>query len=313
MGKHEVTIVTDWTLPQPTIHPGIWYPPVPPPAKIWPHLDMLAMIGHAGGIGTVHNFTTNVFHQNFPIAKDGHDCGFVIPHLTYPPHNVLLIVHTLCSSQKTTFGASTVLMNGTATGVIDLTGFCPMLVCADPVSLPKQWAPTNASNTVYVGTTAGDIGMGWAAVAFSMALDFAVGKIPFGKHLAKKLGKALADSLAKALETLIKYVIGKGIEGLSSPSSSAAAPANAAAADAAAATASSTPATTTTSSPFGDATTSVVQNGDGSFSALTSSPTSGGGQRQERHDGLGVFGPAEEERADNPNELAAAFADAPSL
>lgn len=314
MGKHEVTIVTDWTLPMLTVHSAVWVPPVPPPAPIYPHLDMMAMIGHFGGMGTVHALTSTVFHQNVPIAQDGHDCGFLIGHVTTPMHNVMLIIHMLCSSQKTTFGASTVKMNGTATGVIDLTGGCPMIVCADPVGLPILWAPTNMTNTVYVGTTAGDIAMGWLAAAFSMALDFVVGKIPFGKQLAKKLSKPVADSLAKALETLIKFVIGKGITAVSAPSSpSAAAPATAASADAAAATASATPSTTTTSSPFGDSSITTTQSPDGSFNAVTRSPTSGGGQREQRNEGLGVLGPADEEPEPQSDELADAFRAAPSL
>lgn len=313
MGKHEVTIVTDWTLPMASTHSGLWVPPPPPPAPIYPHLDLMAMIGHAGGIGTVHALTSTVFHKNFPIAQDGHDCGFLISHLTAPMHSVMLIIHTLCSSQKTTFGASTVKMNTTATGVIDISGGCPMIVCADPVGLPILWAPTNMNNTVYVGTTAGDIAMGWLAAAFSMALDFVVGKIPFGKALGKKFTKALADSLAKALETLIKFVIGKGITAASAPSSpAAAAPATAASADAAAATASATPSTTTTSSPFGDASITTTESPDGSFNAVTRSPTSGGGHREQRNEGLGIFGPAAEEESE-PDAVASAFRAAPSL
>lgn len=312
MGKHEVTIITDWTVPMASLHSAIWVPPPPPPVPVHPHFEMPAMMAHLPGIAK-HKFTSTVFHQALPIAKDGHDVGNGIPHLTAPPHSVLLAWHLIFSGRKIMFGASTVKMDGDPTGIADLTGGCPMLMCAEPVSLPIQWAPTNATNTVYVGSSAADLILGWLAIGGNMLLDWILGKIgdAMTDFFKKKFKELWADLFSKAIGEALKWVIGKAQESFTAkPATAESSAASTAEAMAAAAT---TPATSTTSSPFGDASVTVTPNTDGTFSVDTSSPTSGGGRREERTDGLGMAAPADEERAQQPDELEDLFENAPVL
>ncbi|MBW2458303.1 MAG: hypothetical protein JRI68_27620, partial [Deltaproteobacteria bacterium] len=198
MGKHQVSIITDWTLAMPTTHMSVHVPPPPPATGMYPHAECPVMLAHLPGVFS-HKFTSNVFHQGHQIAKDGHDCGKGIPHLTSPPNSILLPYHTIFSKRKTVFGASTVLVNGAQTGLIDCTGGCLMLMCADPLSLPVQWAPTNVSNTVYVGSTSGDICGGWAGIAVNALIEAIIFKV------AKGLAHKLSHGEEQAIEFVVKY------------------------------------------------------------------------------------------------------------
>ena len=306
MGKHEVTIITDWTMPMASLHSTFWTPPPPPPAPVYPHFEFPVMCAHLPGYFK-HKFTSTVFHQGLQIAKDGHDCGNGIPHLTAPPHSILLAWHLVWSGRKIMFGASTVKMNGDPTGISDLTGGCPMLMCAEPVSLPIQWAPTNATNTVYVGSTAADLIMGWLAIAGNMLLDWLLGKVgdAMGDAFKKVFKDLFADLLSKLIGEGLKWAIGEGVNAVGDAFKGDAAPGDAAA--------STAPATSTTSSPFGDASVTVSPNSDGTFSTQSSSPTSSGGSNTRRTDGLGMFGPASDDPQEQPDEIDQLFSQAPAV
>ena len=310
MGKHPVTIAADWTLPMISVHMNIHVPAPPPPGVSYPHAEVPVPIYYAPGRGQ-HKLTFSVFHQGMPIAQDGHDCGHGIIHLCYPPNNVLLLAHNALSKRKTVFGASTVNMNGAQTGLIG--GWCPMLMCADPLSLPLQWAPTNASNTVFVGSTAGDLYGGWAGIAVNALIEAIIYRA--AKALAHLISndetvQLALDYLFKALMKWLfpytmpsKWVKKRVQEWVDAPSSSAAVSPTGTSV-----TAFSTP------SPFGEATIEVGQSGDGSFVATTSSPTSSGGRSERRHDNLTLFGHGvEEEREDGLRGLGNLFRKAPAL
>jgi hypothetical protein len=310
MGKHEVSLYTDWTMLLPSIHMAIWVPPPPPPAAAYPHVEIPVPLGWFGGVLGGHKLTSNIFHQFQKIAQDGHDCGPGITHLTWPPHDPLLLVIIALSKRKCMFGASTVVMNGIPCGVIDLTGLAPMLMCADPVSLPVQWAPTNMTNTVYVGTTLGDLIGGWVGIAVTMAIEFVV--YLMAKGLAHKIGHKfhLTDPVEYLVKLVIKVVfkkvfhipdvakaakkaVQKAVDG-NSPNPGAA-----------------SSSTMTTASPFGPSSISMAQNPDGSFNAVTSSPTSSGGRTTQTHEGLGLAAPAGNESP--VPDFASAFQHAPAL
>ena len=309
MGRHQVSIITDWTLPRASVHMSVHVPPPPPPTISYLHAECPVMLAHLPGLAS-HKFTSNIFHQGHQIAKDGHDCGKGIPHLTHPPNSILLPYHTIFSKRKIVFGASTVRINGSQTGLIDCSGGCLMLICADPLSLPVEWAPTNVSNTVYVGSTAGDIVGGWAGIVTNAVIELIIFKV------AGMTAHSLTKGMDKAIEHVVEYItkqhlkwllptdkpgksvkdlVRKLVDGESSVPTT---------------TPTNVPSVIPTKSPFGDATIMLTSNDDGSFNAETSSPTSGGGRTQQRSGGLGLFGPADDERQRRPTELDALFRDA---
>jgi hypothetical protein len=95
------------------------------------------------GFGMQQNkLTTTVYHKFRWIMLDGHDCGYMIPHVTVPPTNVLLPLQIAFSSRKTIFAASTVKANGTPIACTQLLPVpVTMMACAEPISFPTA-SPT---------------------------------------------------------------------------------------------------------------------------------------------------------------------------
>jgi hypothetical protein len=119
-----------------------------------------------------NKLTTTVFHKMMPLALDGHNCGYMIPHVTIPPapFNTLLTFQILLSSRKMAFSSSTVKAN-TAQVACSLMVFLPMMCCANPVTLPTGTAITNIANNVQVGLTWMDVLAGWINIAITMFTD----------------------------------------------------------------------------------------------------------------------------------------------
>src|SRR5690348_15836700 len=93
-------------------------PPAPIPPAIVPSVEMIATQLWTFGYALNQNkLTTTVKHKSVRIVQDGHDCGIMIPDVTIPPNNLLYPVIWLGSSRKIAFAASTVQMDGTATGL----------------------------------------------------------------------------------------------------------------------------------------------------------------------------------------------------
>src|SRR5262245_26197120 len=76
----------------------------------------------------VNKLTTTVKHSQETIVLDGHDCGRMIYDITLIPPNGMYYQIWPFSSRKIAFAASTVKMNGTATGCADITGFPPIIM-----------------------------------------------------------------------------------------------------------------------------------------------------------------------------------------
>lgn len=184
-----VSLMGDLCLPFPismTAHDGIPPPaPVPifPPATPLPCMESPTPIMWPPGLALQQNkLTTTVFHMAQFIALDGHDCGYMIPHVTIPPANLKLPVIIAFSSRKVMFSASTVKANGTAIGCASfftMAAPTPMLCCAFPVSLPIGTPPLNALHTVTVGMTWADWFAGLIACVVTMVVDYLCNKVPF--------------------------------------------------------------------------------------------------------------------------------------
>jgi hypothetical protein len=125
------------------------------------------------------NKSKPVYHKRQWIVLDGHDQGMLIPDVTIPFVNVYYAIMWPLSSRKILFSASTVKMNGTATGCTQLIGLppLPMMTCGNPISAPTAFSMINFTNTVVVGMTLGDLLIGLLSAAISMALDYVFYKL----------------------------------------------------------------------------------------------------------------------------------------
>ena len=211
-----VCIATDIALPliplTMTFHDLQPVPPVPPvpPPGIYPCIEIPVMMMWPPGYALQQNkLTTTVLHKFMPIALDGHDCGYMIVHVTIPPNNLLLPMHIMFSSRKFVFSASTVKANGTP--VACTLPFFPMLCCAQPVTLPNGTALLNVLNTAAVGMTFMDLIMGLISAAATIMGDaLTYGGPPAGK-LEDYLWKlALGDEpLNWAIKTGLGIIAGE--------------------------------------------------------------------------------------------------------
>ena len=96
-------VFADFPIPSPmaTLHKV--QPPVGPPIPIAPCIEAPVPVMWPPGFGLQQNkLTTTVYHKFQWIMLDGHDCGYMIPHVTIPPVNVLLPIQIAFSSRKTT-------------------------------------------------------------------------------------------------------------------------------------------------------------------------------------------------------------------
>jgi hypothetical protein len=183
----KVSLMGDVCLPQPatmTIHDGLCFE-MPTP-MMWPP-----------GLALQQNkLTTTVFHKAQFVALEGHDCGYVIPHVTIPLANPKLPLYIAFSSRKVMFASSKVKANGAQIGCTELLGPhvpLPMLCCGSPVSIPNGFPSFNWLHTVSVGLSIGDVLAGFTAIAIDV-----FGKLLCGLKWFKGESKNLAESLVGA-------------------------------------------------------------------------------------------------------------------
>ena len=195
-----VSIASDMTLPfvppPITIHDYVPPPPQPPPpVPLCMAIESPVAIMWGPGFALFQNkLTTTVTHQALPLALDGHDCGYMIPHVTVPLNNLRLPIIIMFSSRKMAFAASTVKANGAAVGCSTLLLF-PMLCCAFPVTLPTGYPVANSLNTVRVGLTPTDIIFGLVGMVATIVGDVLTYSPPSAPDLKEVLTKTfLGDS-----------------------------------------------------------------------------------------------------------------------
>jgi hypothetical protein len=117
-----------------------------------------------------NKFTTTVLHKAMPIVLDGHNCGYMLPHVSIPILNVMTPMQIAFSSRKIAFSAAKVKANGTPIATTAPL-LLPMMCCAQPVTLPTGAAPTNCLNTVAVGVTLADAIIGWLSIVATCIID----------------------------------------------------------------------------------------------------------------------------------------------
>jgi hypothetical protein len=179
MPSSPVSISNDLTMtmgmiPLITPHEALGVPPAVLPPFL-PHLEMPVTMMWPPGFALMQNkLTTTVIHKMLPIVLDGHDCGYMIIHVPIPPAppNVKVVLHIAFSSRKIAFAASKVKANGTPIACTSIWFPIPMMVCANPITMPLGTAPFNLLNSVQVGMTWTDVLFGVISIAVTMAIDF---------------------------------------------------------------------------------------------------------------------------------------------
>lgn len=200
-------------------------PPAPTPSKIMPCVEVPVPVMWPVGLALQQNkLTSTVIHKFQLIMLDGHDCGYMIPHISVPPANLMLPIIIGFSSRKAVFSASTVKANGAAIGCAQSFPIpVPMMTCGSPVSVPTSSPPMNVLNNVEVGMLAADVFAGLLGVALSMLADYLANKLSAAKirgfpnvfsapaaKLLSKLGveAAAAEVFGKALGSMAGKLAG---------------------------------------------------------------------------------------------------------
>jgi hypothetical protein len=176
MPSTPASIATDLTMPvmPPLLTSHAFAYATPPSAGIALSLEFPVTIMWPPGFALAQNkLTTTVLHKAMPIALDGHNCGYMIGHLTIPfaPPNTLLPLQILFSSRKMSFSSSKVKANS-AQVACTLVVFLPMLCCGNQVSWPTGTAITNIGNNLIIGLTVGDVLAGFITIAITMLTDW---------------------------------------------------------------------------------------------------------------------------------------------
>lgn len=133
----------------------------------------------------MNQLSTKTLHRGLPICLAGHDIGVLIPHVQVAPSpsNSMTPLHLMFSSRKSTFPAAQVVIEGKPVTACTLTSLppAPMLVCADPVTLPTGGAPTSHLNTLQFGMTLAAYLSGVLAAAATVAVEAVLAGIKIKK------------------------------------------------------------------------------------------------------------------------------------
>jgi len=145
-----------------------WMPP-PVPLKAIPGLiEAPAFMGWAPGIYTTHKVGRKTKFDGNNAVQQGHDCGYLIPHIAIPL-NVMMGINMLVSKHKIMFPVTKVLIEGKPLGTYFPLCFLS-LICSNPVSLPTG-ALVKIQGTVVSEMTLLDIILGFAFIAVDMIID----------------------------------------------------------------------------------------------------------------------------------------------
>jgi len=145
-----------------------------PPAPIVPtfSIEMVCTQKWAGFFLNNNKLTTTVEHNGKSVVLKGHNCGPLIFDITIPASNVAYAWIWPFSDRKITFSASSVEMDGTATGCAQIFMLpLPMMTCGDPISAPTAFLLTSDINNAYVGMSMADFLLGLLDIALSIAID----------------------------------------------------------------------------------------------------------------------------------------------
>lgn len=197
--------------------------PIPPSplayAPIGAALDYPAPMFWPPGMAMgMNQLSTKTLHRGLPICLAGHDVGVLIPHLQLAPSpsNSMTPLHVMFSSRASTFPAAQVLIEGKPVTACTLTSLppAPMLVCADPVTLPTGGAPTSHLNTLQFGMTLAAYLSGVLAAAATVAVEAVLAgiKIKKGDMVVEKIVKK--EAFDEAIEGFGRKATQEALQGI---------------------------------------------------------------------------------------------------
>lgn len=176
-------------------------PPVPPASPAHPYGELAHTLKwlHPG------KFTSDrIQFDGFRVARDGHDTGTGIGHVSAPV-NAGIALAILLSKYKLNFGASAVKVQGDPIAIFFWV-VMPPVYCAQPVSLPALTVPNSLAtwSTVKIGASYMDMAAGWGSIGLDMAADLVTmiitkGYEPPGPFSLKDFVKGIAVDFVKGL------------------------------------------------------------------------------------------------------------------
>jgi hypothetical protein len=149
-----------------TMH-DVWLPPVPPVKYVPGLIEGPAFMGWHPGRFLTHKVGAKTFYDGNKAVQQGHDVGYLIPHIAIPI-NWMMAINTLFSKHKVMMPVNSVLIEGKPMGtyLIAYLG----LICASPVSLPTG-VLIPLSCTVLSELTLKDIIIGLLFIAVDVIID----------------------------------------------------------------------------------------------------------------------------------------------
>ncbi len=134
-----------------TQHDQCFPPPSPIPA-VPGLMEGPAFMGAAPGAAIAHKKAPTVLVDGAPGVQQGHDVGYIIPHIAGPP-NALMALHTLFSKHKVMLPVESVLLEGRPVGSYLFNTFG--LICSNPISIPAGCL-VQIKGTVFTSATWSD-------------------------------------------------------------------------------------------------------------------------------------------------------------
>lgn len=168
---------------------GAFMPP-PPPAGPLPFVPGLiegpVSLGWPPGF-LMHATQMDVLVDGAPGVQQGHDAGYLIPHIQIPM-NALTALHIAFSKHKVMFPVPTVLIGGKPAGTY--MPFVLGLICANPVSLPTG-VVILIKCTVWTSFTWVMLFKGLGYIALEIAIDMVWNRITKGGFFSNVKGREL--------------------------------------------------------------------------------------------------------------------------
>ncbi len=178
-------------------------PPMPPEPKRFGAPGIMegpASMGSGPGM-VAHKTVTTVMVDGAPAVNQGHDVGYMIPHLQAPP-NALSAVHIAFSKHKVMFPISSIQIGGSSAGTY--LSYMGGQICCNPVGLPTGMVVL-LKCTVWSSMTLGDLGSGLIRIAWEVFFDAFWNRVFKGGWFKKVDGREWAKMLFqnKSIENLV--------------------------------------------------------------------------------------------------------------
>jgi hypothetical protein len=130
--------------------------------------DLPVFMGWFPGRPFSHKYGRETFFDGNEAIQQGHDPGYLIPHISIPFNNFLLAVHPLTSKHKVEIPVTSVLIEGKFMGTY-LHWFLG-LICSQPTSLPTGFGLPFASTVIHEMTLE-DLILGLVFIFVDMLVD----------------------------------------------------------------------------------------------------------------------------------------------